>query len=603
MSFIDYPEERKVIIRDYSFDEFKAFFDLIPTGMLANSIKVLPKINGFRTGKDTEIKLKVFLGRIDRWDQKEWRLFSRIWILWAESQESLMNLINHQDIKTTVEKMLSSQSEKIRIMNILVQGEISQSIISQWLKFGPFNIDMDILWLVSLAPSATLKRLEERLETLERQNYDLQQKLFEKQSETIEENLSTLASDFLNIKQAVSLLDKETAKAARKAQQIEHETLTLTSHVNKLSKYESISSDAYKKLVEQIASLNQTSKDLELNYNMLASDQLRLEDHLNQIDMNEIETSIGRIKKLDQTAATAEVYQIYESTIKFESEPIQLISLEQALTHLKNNLNSLGIKLADAKSISFEVLSAVLSNQLVMFSGSMAMFVAEYCAASLCGHTAKIINVPFGKIDDLVSYERIDQWINQAKSYGCPIAIIFEGLNRSSFEVYGASLKKFIAKRIVMLKSEDIPIVFMGTIVTGPSVLNLGKEILEIGPVFNTDHIGWNYKNITPYTTGVIDSSILTRQGIEIIDHLEIEDLLPKGIVEHGSILWRKTIAATYKTMIQLDSSFDFSSVNFGWLIPTTSLYFSDHMEQLFDEIELDERCKALINYMKLEIQ
>lgn len=154
-----------------------------------------------------------------------------------------------------------------------------------------------------------------------------------------------------------------------------------------------------------------------------------------------------------------------------------------------------------------------------------------------------------------------------------------------------------------MLKSEDIPIVFMGTIVTGPSVLNLGKEILEIGPVFNTDHIGWNYKNITPYTTGVIDSSILTRQGIEIIDHLEIEDLLPKGIVEHGSILWRKTIAATYKTMIQLDSSFDFSSVNFGWLIPTTSLYFSDHMEQLFDEIELDERCKALINYMKLEIQ
>ncbi|MEC0183038.1 hypothetical protein P4H61_16250 [Paenibacillus peoriae] len=606
MNFIDYPEERKIAIREYSFDEFKEFLNFIPAGILSNAIKVLPKMKGFRTGKDTEIRLKVFFGRIDRWDEKEWRLFSKIWLLWTASQDGLKNLLNCQDIKYTVEKMIESQDERLRIINNLVHGELTQDVIRYWLRFGPFNIDMDILWLVTLAPTPMIKKLQGRFDNLEERfvtSSEQQDELLKKQMQIMQENLSILSNDSDEFKQGISLLRGETARIRNKTQENAYAISTLGKDIDKLSKLESISSDSYKRLVDQVFLIKQKNMELEQHINALAVDHSRLEDGFKEINLNELISNAVWDKNANQIAASAEANQLVERSIEFELAPIQLSSSEEALTHLKSNLNSLGIKLADAKSISFEVLSAVLSNQLVMFSGSMAMFVAEYCAASLCGHTVKVINVPFGKTEELVSKERFDEWISEAKSYGHPIAIILEGMNRSAFEVYGANFKKFIAERIVRLKNEKVPIVFMATLVTGPSVLALSREFLEIGPVFNTDYIGWSYKNVTPYTNGVIESNILARQEIEINDYLEIEDLLPKGIVEHGSILWRKTIAATYKTMIQLDSSFDFSSVNFGWLIPTTSMCFSDHMEQLFDEIELDERCKALIKHMTLEGQ
>lgn len=603
MDFIDFPEERKLAIKEYSFDEFKEFLNFMPAGVLSNAIKVLPKMKGFRAGKDTEIRLKVFFGRIDRWDEKDWGLFSKIWLLWTASQERLKNLLNSQDIKGTVEKMIESQSERLRIINNLVNAELTQDVIRYWLKFGPFNIDMDTLWLVTLAPTPMIKKLQGRFDTLER-SFELQDDLLKKQIQIVQENLSILSNDFDEFKQEVSLLRGEIARITSRTQENAYVLSTLNKDVGKLSKLESISSDSYNRLVERVTSINQKSMELEQHIDALTTNHSRLEDSFKELNLNELISNTMWDKKTVQIAASAEVVdQLVVRSIEFKSTPTQLSSSEEALTHLKNNLNSIGIKLADAKSISFEVLSAVLSNQLVMFSGSMGMFVAEYCAASLCGHIVKVINVPFGKTEEFFSKEQLDEWINEAKSCGYPIAIILEGINRSAFEVYGANLKKFIAERIVDLKNEEIPIIFMATLVTGPSVLTLSRELLDIGPIFNTDCIGWGYKHVTPYINGVIDSNLLIRKKIEMNDYLEIEDLLPRGIVERGSILWRKTIAATYKMMIQLDSSFDFSSVNFGWLIPTTSIYFTDHMEQLFDEIELDERCKALIKHMALEVQ
>lgn len=600
MKFISYPEDRRIAIRSYSFDEFKEFVNHMPAGILLNAIKGLPKRKGFREGKDTEIRLRLFFARIDRWNEDEWRIFSRIWLLWTTSQDLLRNQLGFEtveELKDSIEKMIENQGERSRILNNLVIGKLTQDVIRLWLKFGPFYIDMDTLWLITLAPTQLTKKLQERLDTLE-ESMDRQ---FKKQSQIVQENLSMLIDEF---RQEVSLLREETVEIMNNINRIEDTISTLNKDMDAFSKWKSISTDNYHHLEGQLALINIKDAELEQHLSDLTSNHSRLEDSFKELNSNELISIAACDKSEVQLAAAAEIVdQVVEKYIEFEATPTKLSSTEEILSLLKYNLNSLGIKLADAKSISFEVLSAVLSNQLVMFSGSMSMFVAEYCAASLCGHTVKIINVPFGKTEELVSEERLGDWITEAKSCDFPIAIIFEGINRSAFEVYGANIKKFIAERIIGLVKEDAPIIFLATLVDGPSVLSLSKELLDIGPVFNTDYVGWSYKNISPYMNGVIDPSLLTSKEMDINDYLEIDDLLPKGIIEHGNILWRKTLASTYKTMIQLDSSFDFSSVNFGWLIPITSMYFSNYAERLFDEIELDERCKALIKQRAMEEQ
>ncbi|GAA3411660.1 hypothetical protein ACFFNY_20595 [Paenibacillus hodogayensis] len=608
MSLISYPEDRRIAIQTYSFDDFRTFLGNIPAGILSSAIKMLPKRKGFRAGKDIDIRLRVYFARIERWDDKEWSLFSKLWILWTDSHARLKSLLNYQDeneFNSLVIKMIDNQDELLRILNNLVIGELAQDVIRDWIKFSPISMNVDSLWLVNLAPTPFTKKLQARLELLEERlvsNVKQSEEKMQKMVRGIDENVFAISKEFKEFSAIASILREETSVMAKKSQDIEKNVLELKGEIEALAKREAFPSNTYIHLTEQIGVINSQSIELVKQINEIELKLSRQEESYKGLDLKELLSNTLWDRQTTQVAVTTEkVNRLTIKEVEFILPPIQLASGQDAMIHLKNNLNSLGIKLADAKEIAFEVLAAVLTNQMVMFSGSMSMFAAEYCAASLCGSTVKVISVPFGQIDELISAEQLRQWLNDAESCHQPIAIILEGINRSAFEIYGSNLRKYIAEQIIGRANWNYPVIIMATLVTGPSVLSLSKEYLEIGPVFNTDCIGWSYKNIEPYVNGVIDSKLLLRTDMDISDYLEIEDLLPGGIIEHGSIIWRKTIAATYKMMIQLDPSFNFSSVNYGWLIPITSLHFKERMERPFDEIELDERSKSLIKYMAME--
>ncbi|WP_411552984.1 hypothetical protein [Paenibacillus lautus] len=608
MGPINYPEDRRIAIQTYSFDDFKTFLGNIPAVTLSNAIKMLPKRKGFRAGKDIDIRLRVYFARIERWDEKEWSLFSKLWILWTDSHERLKRLLNYQDEQEFISlaiKTIHNHDELLRILNNLVRGELEQDVIREWIKYSPFSMNMDSLWLVNLAPTPFTKKLQARLEILDERlvsNVRQSEEKMQKMVKGIDENVLVLSKEFKEFSAIASILREEISVMAKKSQDIEENVFVLKSEIEALAKQKAFPSNTYKHLTEQIGVINSQSIELIKQMNEIELKLSRREESYKGLDLKELLSNTLWDKQTTQVAVTAEnVNRLIIKEVEFKLPPVQLAGGQDAMIHLKKNLNSLGIKLADAKEIAFEVLAAVLTNQMVMFSGSMSLFAAEYCAASLCGNTVKVISVPFGQIDELISAEQLRQWLTEAESYHQPIAIILEGINRSAFEIYGSNLRKYIAEQIIGRANWNYPIIIMATLVTGPSVLSLSKEYLEIGPVFNTDCIGWSYKNIEPYVNGVIDPKLLLKKDMDISDYLEIEDLLPGGIIEHGSILWRKTIAATYKMMIQLDPSFNFSSVNYGWLIPITSLHFKERMEQPFDEIELDERSKSLIKHMAME--
>jgi hypothetical protein len=608
MSSISYPEDRRIALKTYSFDDFRAFLGNIPAGILSSAIKMLPKRKGFRAGKDIEIRLRVYFARIERWDENEWSLFSKLWILWTDSHEKLKSLLNYQDereFNSLVVKMIDTRDELLRILNNLVIGELTQDVIREWIKFSPFSMDMDSLWLVNLAPTPFTEKLQRRLALLEERlvtNAKQIEENMQKMVKGINENVFALSKEFKEFSEEASILRDETSVIAKKSQEFEGNVIELKSKVEALAKQEAFSSSTYKHLTKQIGGINSQSIEVVKQINEIELKLLRQEESFKGLDLKKLLSDTLWDTQTTQMAVTTEkVNRLIIQEVEFKLPPVQLTSGQDAMIHLKKNLNGLGIKLADAKEIAFEVLAAVLTNQMVMFSGSMSMFAAEYCAASLCGNTVKIISVPFGQIDELISSELLRQWLYEAESCHKPIAIILEGINRSAFEIYGSNIRKYIVEQIIGRKVWSYPIIIMATLLTGPSVLSLSKEYLEIGPVFNTDCIGWSYKNIDPYVNGVIDPKLLLKTDMHISDYLEIEDLLPGGIIEHGSILWRKTISATYKMMVQLNPSFNFSSVNYGWLIPVTSLHLKERMEQQFDEIELDERSKLLIKNIALE--
>ncbi|MFC7147813.1 hypothetical protein ACFQMJ_04615 [Cohnella cellulosilytica] len=612
MKIIQYPEDRRKVIVGYSLEELKEFFYQMPSAIRLSAIKRLPKQNGFREGKDTDYRLNLFFRRMNRWNEAEWGIFSKIWLSWTASNDQFRKLLSFrtgEELEDVIEKMMKDPEESSRVLRSIVSGEITQELIRSWLKFSPFYIDMETLWLVTLAPTQHYRKLQNRLDALEEQmgtNFKNQEDLYKMFFETTQGNLSMLNSSIAEIRreiEEVTEVQNEIAQISNEFKFIGNKTATLNDEMDVLSNLipSLVSNNEHFK--KQLESLVERTNEHERYFNDLSSNYSRLEISLNEINSNEdITNKAWGMRDIQHAAATEKVDSFIERNIVFQGEPTKLSSIESIASHLKNNFNRLGIKLADAKSVSFEVLCAVLSNQFVMFSGSMSMIVAEYCAASLSSHAIKIIKVPIGKTGELVSEERIESWLNETRASGLPLVVIFDGINRSAFEIYGSHLKKYISERIVGLRKEYVPIIFLATLLEGASVLGLSKELLDIGPVFNTDYLGWSYKSTTPSIPGEIDPCLLTRSEIEINDYLELEDLLPNGIIEHGSVLWRKTLAVTYKTMIEINPSFDFTSVNFGWLIPMTMLQLPDHVEQLFDEVELDERSKALIKNMTAEV-
>ncbi len=612
MKIIQYPEDRRKVIVGYSHEELKEFFYQMPSAIRLNAIKSLPKQNGFREGKDTDYRLNLFFRRMNRWNEAEWGIFAKIWLSWTASNDQFRKLLSFrtgEELEHVIGKMMKDPEENSRVLKSIVSGEITQELIRSWLKFSPFYIDMETLWLVTLAPTQHYRKLQNRLDALEERmgtNFKNQEELYKMLFETTQGNLSMLNSSIDEIRQEikeVTLVQNEITRISNKFKAVEGRTTTLNDEMDALSKLLPSLVSNNEHLTERLESLVERTNEHERYFNDLSSNYSRLEISLNEINSNgSITNKAWGLRDIQHATATENVESFIERNIVFEEEPTKLTTIESIVSHLKNNLNRLGIKLADAKSVSFEVLCAVLSNQFIMFSGSMSMMVAEYCAASLSSHAIKIIKVPIGKTGELVSEERIEFWLNETRASGLPLVIIFDGINRSAFEIYGSNLKKFISERIVGLRKEYVPIILLATLLEGSSVLGLSKELLDIGPVFNTDYLGWSYRSTTPYIPGVIDPDILTRNEMEINDYLELEDLLPSGIIEHGSVLWRKTLAVTYKTMIQLNPSFDFTSVNFGWLIPMMMLQLPDHVEQLFDEVELDERSKAIIKNMTAEV-
>lgn len=247
-------------------------------------------------------------------------------------------------------------------------------------------------------------------------------------------------------------------------------------------------------------------------------------------------------------------------------------SLAELLGALEHNLVRVGLVQGAARALAREVTAAASAGQLITMKGSLATQVADACAMPFSGGRMFRTSIPVGLL-------QADQFATCLSSVSARApatmvrAWVIEGINRSALDVYGDSLRDFVAERQLGIGGHHTPLVVFGVSTGGPSGLPLMQSTCELGPVFDTDALA-----LVGEPGASLPVSILTlpttwqswipspekrapSQLSELLEYFKAADTaLWKRVVQHASDL--------LSALAQGDNPTPLQSLVFGWLAP-----------------------------------
>lgn len=172
---IEYSLQAKERIEKANYLDFKEFLQPLQADKLENILKKLPKVNGFRQGKDTEIRLKLYFGRCSSWDDKDWSLLLNIWLMNTESQTPLKGALgfqNNEETEKIIGKLIKSPKMRQEVVGKIVESaqteQITQKAIKNWMFFSPLPNDDKLERLISFVPKENTVNLKTRVEDVEK---------------------------------------------------------------------------------------------------------------------------------------------------------------------------------------------------------------------------------------------------------------------------------------------------------------------------------------------------------------------------------------------------------------------------------------------------
>ncbi|MCY9665130.1 hypothetical protein M5X11_09180 [Paenibacillus alginolyticus] len=637
---IGFTEEKKKAFIEFDFDELRNFVKGLPQSDLAFILKKFPKVNGFRPGKDADQKLSNFIRRISRWNGTDWNIMCEIWILWTLNNSEFQRFLNFKTRKDLEIELLKFQENNDVLKDVvkkLVQvfnlASLSLNILRDWFDFSPYSPSEDIQQLLLERPSQADIYLRSRLTDLEKSIKNIENNLYETKSETksLLENLSHIEKISLDLNE----LQNETVYFKKNNQETSNQLKVLESRLDKISLSAETKFEEHTDLIKQLSNnvesyslslgeklttlreLNEEYQDKILNFEETLNKNQKENDYINETLKNveqQIASAISSYSVVSENSTSTSNQNSNTVHIQTKSllvdnrhECVYLETLGETIAHLERNLNKLGVKLQSARNIAIDVISAVTSGQLITFTGSLGLEVAERCAISLAGNSLIYCRIPSGLINSNHFDSVLDDWLYKSRER--PVAIIFEGMNRSALEVYGLSLQRLIRERILQISDATQSLFLFATIVEGPSTLPISKEIVELGPVLNTDSLGWMDKFAIKGVPGLISEEVIESiSSLDNKDQVDIEEMnLPEWIFSSSGVLWRKTVITSalfcneVYTILGVPTKKD--HIVFGWIIPMVALLKRERISEFIDSIEeVDDRSKALISLLVSEV-
>ncbi len=469
------------------------------------------------------------------------------------------------------------------LKKLSIDNECSRENIERFLQFSPFDESPEIRSLVDgskpaaeierdLAAAGLPKRLqqdEEEIKSIEGQLHVLLTRIdalseegraAQKAVDALRSDLSRLASEH----EALSGLLEEEAKAAQS---------TAKSTANRLTTQER-DADAFAKEVRE--RLTQVSSDI----TALAKDfrQLGAESS------SGVAVFEARVAALEQALAgtprrepergfelSSLPFQPHLISTRSDEKVVSIESFEGAATSVASNLERLGLKKSGARPLAEEICAAAFTRQVAFFKGAQANAVARSAALSLAGPACVRASMPVG----LTSGEAIDAARDLIGSTAASSrALLIEGVNRTALDVYAEAVTDLMEVSVPPSAGRGFEFIF-ATLSQGVASLAVEPRQLELGPIFDLDHLDWRLRRtVAAPAPGCIsvDALLALRSRLEkaSVESEELVRLLRRFQPKKNSRIEGGAFAA-YAALSSIDRRGPPSalqSLAFGWIVP-----------------------------------
>lgn len=567
--------------------EISDFIDTIPPGLRETAYETLPSIRGFRpkTPREFEAKQKRLVGQLSnagpgKAGGTEWDFFASLWEgNWRHRFGKAFPSAGLATDAVAGEEFLDELAARC--------PDVSREEAERIYLFGPFPDPEDkAAKFARFRPAAELERARQ-LETLPAKFEAISAEL-----DGLKAEIDETAAQMEQVAARASEAGAEAREAGGKAEATGAAVEALRSDLGlalaKLDESERLSrQDAADGLPDKVAGLADDLAALsrrETAWARITSDLADLSQRVAELgdtvdelsrrqgDSQSLSDTLDRIRSIEGLLAAgggpirSPGVRLLETVCN--GEPREISDVADAMEVVSSNMVAAGLARGDANRFAREVVAALVSGQVVQFSGSLADFLADACAAAIGGRAFHEWRVPIA----LTSEDAAAECLETAADKGSA-CLLLKGANLSAFEVYGPAIRELVVRR--QFGADVGGPALMATWSQGPAAFPEGGMLAELGPVLDTDKMRWRLaapmKQLSFGTLGCGTWSALG--GLETDPDFSGEalaDLLDKHPFPHGRLWWRVS-ARAYRTLRGIpggSEAGDLRSVMTSWTLP-----------------------------------
>ncbi len=588
-----YLKEKRAFILNKSKDELWAFFNEIYNPKKKKLIDSLPKVPGFRPHNPEGVRQRFITlikeakgSETSSKSQTAWERISHIWIAWIGSHSVLQECLENYDNSADFEKgniIPPNTSLDIGCFTYLAEvNQLPHSLIQRFYEFGYFQPDSTIEFIIkNIEVKQGLDNVLKRVSALENNDEKLENQL--SVFETLPNQVEKLSQVVNAINYQLDNMTVSTVDLDKFKQQVEELEKSVIDKVELLNQ---TVTDKFKQQVEELEKTLIDKVDM-LSQKVADSPKKSALDNLKQ-QINKLEKEVTEqgelfFDELDQHHTTAPANEnvgytvqtgLYTSQLELTNTPKILSSKDDFINHLTCNLKAAaGLIKGSAEKLAKEILAGLAAGELIVFSGSLAFNIAQVCSQALAAkQQPTVIHIPIGLLNGQQFSDYLQTAIKKAKMSEHVCAIIIEGINRSALESYAVALRQMITQRLLGQTDLAPHIVFFGTLVEGVATLPVPIELCELGPIFNTDVLGWRSQlNTTAYEGGAIPTQDWQSWMTTDDNASSLKNELIDSPIFYPSQLWQLCVRQAYCYLVDIFDDSEESILNslaFGWLIP-----------------------------------
>lgn len=628
-----YSAQKKIALPEFRPEYLRDWALAIPPAKLQGILEQLPPVKGgFRPGKDVPVRLQAYFGRMSRWSEEDWFLFGRLWILWTRAHPAIeegLGVTTPDRLIETVQVMVDApEARRQALVNLVLLsrgGQLTQEIIRIWDQTGPFPPDPEVHSIISSAQTATEAAVPGRIAVIEQRAGQLDNAF-----QALGADLKSVWVQIRSLQKTAGVVPVLDSAVKSTEEQVKH----LSTRLLELEEGNGRASKGLDSLDNQIRKTRSEVTNLQLQLQALSAELVKCRDiqetfSLEQRELAESASTMNvelrqireRVDNLSDIVASlgSQMKPIAEPPVSLTTgshltarkisadEPMELDSLESAVSHLARNLNLLGIMLPQAQALSLDIIAAITTGQLVTLTGSLAGIVAERCALSLASTDVKQVRIPVGLIDTQCLDTFLDLALTAADTNCSSTAVILDNANFSAFEVYAAGLRRFVAERVLGLTDSMLQLLLFICLTDGPATVQHGKGLLEVGPMFDTDALGWLDSPAKPPIPGCLCPDVWS--SLTVDRRVDWEDAwVPDWFVRSAGPLWRRALsrAAMVRSALthsSADPALELApELAFGWILPMGLEISPEELNSVLQNASLDVRSTTLAMLYGVEV-